>query len=230
MQARSVLALAASAALAPAAFGQFTNFDSYAEGFYGPSSTFDGISVYDVNNVNGFFPDGEAFTPDDVGTEVIIERSTLIYNDFPDWISPFNTLTFGSAFVPGDNLSLGALATATFSTGTLSSAASFNLIYLDEWVWDGIVVHLDALNRGDVVSSQSFTIVGQPKGERDIVDTKLMEISGVEFDAFRIYATLGSDYTTFRALIDDVSFTPVPAPGLAAALVGLPLLARRRRA
>lgn len=231
MQTRSALALIAAAAAAPAAFGQSTNFDSHAEGFYGSAATFDGISVFDVNNVSGVNPDGQPFTPDDIGTEVIIERSTAIYNDFPDWISPHNTLTFGSAFIPGDNLSLGALATASLSTGALSSAASFDLIYLNEWVWDGIEVHLEALNRDEVVHAQSFTIVGRPKGDREIATATSLAVSGVEFDTLRIFATLGSDNTTFRALLDDVSFTPVPAPGAAAAaLLGLPLLTRRRRA
>jgi hypothetical protein len=200
-----IAAVLASAAIVPTVAAQSTNFDSFNEGFYGKSFTFDGVSVFDVNNVSGVNPDGQPFTPDDIGTEVIIENSTFLINDYPEAGSLPNMLTFGSAYVVGPNLSLGALATASFSTGGEASIASFTLTYYDEYVWDGIEVTLDALLDGEIVSTQSFTIVGKPPEEREIIDVKEMSVEGVTFDTLRIHASLNGNNTTFRAMVDDLS-------------------------
>jgi hypothetical protein len=199
------LVVVAGLALAPMAAADFTNFDSFEEGFYGKSYEFDGITVFDVNNVNGVNPDGQPFTPDDIGTEVIIEDSTYLLNDYPEAGSLPNMLTFGSAYVNGPNLSLGALATASFTTGQTATSASFILTYYDEWVWDGIEVTLDALLNGQVVSTQSFNIVGKEEGDREIIDVKPMSVAGVTFDTLRIHASLNGTNTTFRAMVDNLA-------------------------
>ncbi len=202
--AAAIATLAASAGIASA---QSSNFDSFAEGFYGQTFTFDGITFSDTNNLNGVNPDGQAFTPADIGTELIIEDSTYIYNDFPTVISPFNTLTFGRAYVNGPNLSLGALCTVTFTAGVDVSEASFDLIYLDELVWEGILVTLEAFDDGQVVATESFVITSHNPGDRrDIVDWRRWTMSGVTFDTLRLSATLNGTPTTFRALLDDVEF------------------------
>lgn len=198
-------------ALAPIAAADFTNFDSFEEGFYGKSFVFDGIKVFDVNNVDGVNPDGQPFTPDEVGTEVIIENSTYLLNDYPEAGSLPNMLTFGKAYVNGPNLSLGALATASFTTGASANSASFTLTYYDEAVWDGIEVILDATLGGKVVSTQSFKIVGKDPGDKEIIDVKDLSVDGVTFDTLRIHASLNGNNTTFRAMIDNL--TIVPAPG-----------------
>jgi hypothetical protein len=199
-------AVIAAAALIPSAAAQSTNFDSFEEGFYGQSFAFDGITVFDVNNVSGVNPDGQPFDPEDIGTEVIIEDSTFLLNDYPEAGSLPNMLTFGSAYVNGPNLSLGALATASFTTGVQATSASFTLTYYDEYVWDGIEVTLDALLGGEIVSTQSFTIVGKEEGEREIIDVKPMAVSGITFDTLRIHASLNGQNTTFRAMVDDMAF------------------------
>lgn len=204
------------------------NFDSYKEGFYGPDFTFGSVNFFNTNNLNGVNPDGNPFTPDDIGTDLIIENSEYAYNDFPDVISPLNTLTFGRAYVPGPNLSLGALCTVSMGTGSAATRGEFDVIYYDEPVWEGILVTLEATRFGNLVASTSFTITPHDPGGRNIVDTRHLVIDGVEFDTLRFHATLGGVPTTFRALVDNVAIVP-SAPSLAGLVLGGLVMGRRRR-
>lgn len=226
MHSRNVSALIVAAGLAAGAQAQFADFDGETEGFLGTSYTSGGILFSDANNVNGFFPDGEPFTPDDLGTDFIIEQSTVVWNDFPDYVSFPNTLTFGRAFIPGDNVTIGPLATASMSANGTFTSGELDLIFYENGPWGGITVTLEAMLGGNVVDSTSFVVADN--GGRDNPAAMHMMVSAPAFDSMRIYSTLNGDYTTIRGLLDNVSF--VPAPG-AAALFGLAGLAswRRRR-
>ena len=100
----------------------FSDYEDLTEGFYGSSLTHNGVTYRDINNVTGFFPDGAPMGPDDLGTEVIVENAGLFYNDFPAYGSPVNSLTFGGAFVGGENLSIGALASVWMDLDTVGNA------------------------------------------------------------------------------------------------------------
>ena len=208
------------------AHAQFANFDSDTEDFKGEVFTSGGITFFDANNVSGFYPDGEAFDPEDNGTDLIVENATFAANDFPEFLSQKNALTFGRAFIPGDNVSLGALATVSMTTGAVVSGVTFDMVYYENGPWGGIEVILEALSGGDVVASNSFIVAGTDPDARDNPAGVHMAIGGVDFDTVRLSARLNGEYTTIRALVDNVSF--VPAPG-AVALLGLAGLATRRR-
>ncbi len=219
-----VSALAAAPALASSA--QFANFDAETEGFKGESFLSSGITFFDANNVSGFYPDGQPFNPEDNGTDLIVENALFAANDFPDFLSAKNALTFGRAFIPGDNVSLGALATASMTTGAAVSGVDFDMVYYENGPWGGIEVILEALSGGSVVGSTSFIVAGSDPDGRDNPAGIHMSLSGFEFDTARISARLNGEYTTIRALIDNVSF--VPAPG-ALAMLGLAGIGLRRR-
>ena len=222
---KAILMAVLAGAAAPA-FAQFADFDLDDEGFYGDSYSYGGIDFFDCNNVNGFYPDGQPFTPEELGTQFIIERAIVVYNDFPDYVSSPNMLNFGKAFVNGDSVTLGPIATFSMSAGAAYSHGSLDLVYYENGPWGGIEVTLEALARGAVVGSTSFTV--SDLGGRDNPTATNMMISGVEFDTMRLYATLGGEYTTLRGLVDNVNF--VPAPGvLTVAGLGLAGLTRRRR-
>src|SRR5262245_29309550 len=90
-----------------------SNYDDLAEDFYGESFTYNSVTYRTVNDQPGVFPDGGTFDASGVnglGNTVVVENATLLYNDFPGWGSPTNALTFGSSYINGDNLSLGALS------------------------------------------------------------------------------------------------------------------------
>jgi MYXO-CTERM domain-containing protein len=207
----------------------FSTYEDLGEGFKGQTFTYDAVTYRDVNNVSGFYPDGMPFGPNDNGNEVIVERAVPFYNDFPTYGSPFNSLTFGSAFVPGDNLTIGALASVWMDLPSLSNGASFDLGYYENGPWGGIRYTLDALRNGQVVATDSFIISNL--GGRDNPTFDTMSISGVEFDQLHLYGWLNDAYTAPRGMIDDLSITAVPEPGALglAALAGM-LLIRRRRA
>jgi hypothetical protein len=98
---------------ASAAFGATVHtYEDLAEGAYGETLSHNGVTYHDINQVSGVFPDGSTFTPDDLQHESIVEQATLFYNDFPGYGSPVNALTFGWVYIPGDNLSIGPLASA----------------------------------------------------------------------------------------------------------------------
>ncbi|HZW08863.1 MAG TPA: PEP-CTERM sorting domain-containing protein [Phycisphaerales bacterium] len=213
---------------AGAASAQFADFDAETEGFLGETYTTGGITFFDANNVSGFYPDGTPFGADELGSELIIEQSTVVWNDFPDFVSLPNTLTFGTAFIPGDNVTIGPLATASMSAAGSFTSGALDLIYYENGPWGGITVTLDALLNGQVVGSTSFVVAGDDPNGRDNPAAVHLAVDAPAFDSMRIYATLNGEYTTIRGLLDNVAM--VPAPGaLAVAGVGLLAGARRRR-
>lgn len=224
---RTIAFAALVGAAATPALAQFADFDNETEGFLGISYNTGGINFYEANNVNGFYPDGTPFDPAELGTDLIIERSGVVWNDFPGFVSFPNTLTFGKAFIPGDNVTIGPLATLSMSATGSFTAGSLDIIYYENGPWGGIEVTLEALNRGSVVGSSSFFVADG--GGRDNPAAMHMSVAAPSFDTMRLTATLNGDYTTVRALVDNVGF--VPAPGvLSVAGLGLLAAARRRRA
>ncbi|MBX3118564.1 MAG: PEP-CTERM sorting domain-containing protein [Fimbriimonadaceae bacterium] len=206
------------------------NFESLSEGFLGTTWSSDGITYRDVNNVSGGFPDGNTFGPGDLGDQLIIEDATLFFNDFPGYGSPNNVLTFGSAFVPGGNLSIGALASVFIDVAFPADSASLDIAFYENGPWGGMVYHLDALLGGNVVSSDSFTI--SDLGGRDNATWTTMSVSGASFDTLQLYATWNGEYTAPRGMIDNVTVnSPVPEPASMAVLgIGALALIRKRRA
>ena len=206
----------------------FHTYEDLAEGFKGQTFNYTGVTYRDVNRVNGFYPDGMPFNDTDNGNEVIVERATLFYNDFPAYGSPVNSLTFGSSFVPGDNLSIGALASVWMDLAQVGNSASLDIGFYENGPWGGIQYKLDALRNGAVVGTTSFTISNL--GGRDNPTFRTMSLSGVEFDQLHLYGWLNNAYTAPRGMIDDLSITSVPEP---ASLVSLGIVAlagfRRQR-
>ena len=205
----------------------FSNYEDLTEGFKGQTFPHNGVVYRDVNNVSGFYPDGVPFGPNDNGNEVIVERATPFYTDFPAYGSPVNSLTFGSAFVPGDNLTIGALASVWMDV-SLSNAASFDIGYYENGPWGGVQYRLEAVRNGQVVGSDSFVIDGSNPG-RDNPTFDSLSISGVEFDQLHLYGWLNGNYTAPRGMIDDLSLTAVPEPTVVGMLGLASLLGLRRR-
>ncbi len=227
-------AMMLSAMLAAPAMAQISvsHYDDLAEGFYGQEFWYNGVTYKDVNNVPGMWPGGDTFEPGDgiegLGNRIIVERATFLFEDFPDFGSPHNVLTFGSAFVPGDNLTLGAISTVTMALDNPADFASLEIVYYENGVWGGISYHLDAILNGEVVASDSFAL-GTAEG-RDSIGFSTMSVDGAVFDTLRLYARYGDHYSGPRGMIDNLTINTIPAPG-AFALLGLGGLAgvRRRR-
>ena len=135
-----------------------SNYDDLIEGSLGTSIVYNGVSYHDVNGIGGVFPDGSTFTPEDVGDQLIIEDATDFYDVHPDYGSAPNSLTFGSAYIPGPNLTIGALVRVTMDLDQPASAASVDIGYYENGPWGGIEIHLDALDAGTVVASDVITI------------------------------------------------------------------------
>jgi hypothetical protein len=212
---KSATHLAALAAIITAgavstASAALSTYEDLSEGFLGATFTHDGVTYRDVNNVSGFYPDGNPFGPTDNGDQNIIERATLFYNDFPTYGSPVNSMTFGNAFVDGDNLSIGALASVWMDVPAHGSAASFDLAYYENGPWGNIQYKLDAVRNGQVVASDVFTIANG--GGRDNPTFRHMSVSGVEFDSLHLYGWLNGNYTVPRGMIDDLTIAAVPEP------------------
>lgn len=231
---KTIATTAAIGALASLAQGQIsiTTYDDLGEGFYGQTLHHNGVTYSEVNNVFGVFPDGNTFEPgggiNGLGDEIIVENATLLYNDFPGFGSGPNGLTFGSAFVPGDNLSLGAISTVTMTLDQVADFASVELAYFENGPWGGIVYHLDAYMGDALVGADEFTIADG--GGRDNIAFSTLSVDGAQFDSLQFYATFGDDFTGPRVLLDNLTLNTVPAPS-AMALLGLGALgvARRRR-
>jgi hypothetical protein len=182
-----------------------SNYDDLAEGFYGPTFEYNGVTYRDVNGVPGAFPSGETFEADYPGENLIIENATFLYNDFPEWGSAPNALTFGNAFIPGDNLSIGGFSRASMDFDQVMSSVSMDMVFYENGPWGGIVFHLDGLRDGEVVAGTTYTIADG--GGRDNPATTTLSITG-EFDSVNIYATWGKEYSAPRLMIDDLTLTP----------------------
>lgn len=218
----AVLGLGGSAALADV----FDTYEDLAEGFYGASMSRLGVTYRDVNTVSGFFPDGAPFDEDDLGNQLIVENAAVFYNDFPSYGSPVNSLTFGSAYVPGDNLSIGALASVWMDLDELSNAASLDIGFYENGPWGGIEYRLEAVLGGQVVASDSLVI--SDLGGRDNPTWATLSVAGAEFDSLHLYGWLNGSYTAPRGIIDDLNVTAVPEPA-SAMMLGLAALALWRR-
>lgn len=218
-----VVAASSSAALA----GGFTSFDSLAEGFVGPTFSDGGITFFDLNNNSGINPDGSNFGPGDYGTDFIIENATFAVNDFPGFLSGPNALSFGSAFVPGDNLSINILSTFSMTTGQVENSADLDLVYYENGPWGGIELHLRALLNGSIVGED--VIVISDLGGRDNPTGAHMSISGVDFDTLVFTAEFANGTATaFAGIFDNVNIVPAPGGAVLLALGGLTLSRRRR--
>jgi len=222
---RALIAGVAVAALGGIAAADVTNFDADSEGFKGASFTSGGITFFGVNSVAGLNPDGSNFLPGEYGTDLIVERALTLFNDFPGVVSSPNVLGFGSAFVPGDNLSINIFSTVSMTNGQVQDSASLDLLYFENGPWGSIEIHFDALLGGSVVASDGLTV--SDLGGRDNVTSVHLSIDGVDFDELRLYAQFGDGTNTVIAgVIDNVSITPTPAT---AALLALGALAGARR-
>lgn len=209
-----------------------STYDDLAEDHYGNSFHYNGVTYYDVNNVDGVFPSGDTFEAGDgingLGTTVIVENATLLYNDFPTWGSANNALTFGTSYVVGDNVSLGALSTVSMALDNNADFASVEIAYYENGPWGGIQYHLEAYLGGALVDADSFAI--SDFGGRDNIAFNSLSVSGGEFDSLRLFATYGSEYSGPRALLDNLTLNTVPAPGSVAVLLGAGgFIGRRRR-
>jgi len=216
-------------ALAPGlASANLVTYEDLTEGFLGSTFTHQGVTYRDVNNVSGFYADGSPFSAGEPGTNSIIENATLFYNDFPSYGSPINSMTFGSAFVTGDNLSIGALASVFMDFSTQVNSASLDLAYYENGPWGTIEYRLDALLNGQVVASDNFFIADG--GGRDNAAIATMSVNGATFDSLHLYAIKNGGYTVPRGMIDNLNYAPVPEPATVVALgLGAAALAARRR-
>lgn len=207
----------------------FHDYENLDEGFLGETFTQDGLTYRDVNSVAGFYADGSPFTDTELGRNLAIEDATLFYNDFPGYGSADKTLTFGDVFVPGDNLSIGVLASAWIDISQTSNAASFDLAFYENGPWGGVEFHLDALMNGSVVASDFFTIADG--GGRDNATFSSLSVSGADFNSLHFYATKNGEYSAPRAMIDNLSvqYSPVPEPATMSILALGAIGALRRR-
>jgi hypothetical protein len=211
------------------AFGDvFSDYEDLAEGNYGLELTHQGVTYRDVNLVSGQWPNGDTFdVPEDFERNVIIEDSTYFYDDFPDYGSRVNTLTFGMGYIEGPNLSLGPLASVWMDLDELSNAASLDLGFYENGPWGGIEYHLEGLLNDAVVASDSFAI--SDLGGRDNPTWATMSLSGAQFDQLHLYAWYNGTYSMPRGIIDDLMITAVPEPATLGLLVLAGLMALRRR-
>ena len=208
----------------------FHDYENLSEGFLGTTYSQDGLVYRDVNNVTGVDLDGSPFGPGDLGDQLVLENATFFYNDFPTYGSPINALTFGNAFVVGDNLSIGALSSVFMDYASLGIAASLDLAFYENGPWGGVEYRLEALRNGNVVASDSFLIADG--GGRDNATFRTMSVSGAEFDSLHLFAIKNGEFTNPRGMIDNLSITsaPVPEPGTLAVLgIGALAFLRRRK-
>jgi hypothetical protein len=137
--------------------------------------------------VDAVFPDGSTVTAAELGQQFIIERAVPLFDGFPGYGSPNNALTFGSAYIVGDNLSIGALAETWMDLDAPGSAASFDIAYYESGPWGGIEFRLEAFSNGVVVDADSFTLADG--GGRDNPAWRSMSVSATSFDSLHLYAT-----------------------------------------
>ncbi len=225
----SAAAAAALAIAVPASADVFSDYEDLAEGFHGETLVHNGVTYRDINRVSGSFPDGDTFGENDLGSTIMVERAVPLYDDFPDFGSPVNGLTFGSAYIPGDNLSIGALGSVWMDLDELSNAASVEIAHYENGPWIGIEFRLDALRNGVVVNSTSYAIGGTDPSDRDSPAVAMLSLAGAEFDQLHLYGWFNDGYSGPRGLIDNLTITAVPEPASLGALAAGGLLALRRR-
>jgi hypothetical protein len=198
--------LVISAAIGSSALAQTVviDYEGLTEGLQGDPWNHMGLTYSELNNVSGVFPNGDTFDPSPED-EFIIENAGLFYGDFPSYGSPVNALTFGIAFVPGENLTIGPLSTVTIDLNGPASAAALDLAYYENGPWGGIEFHLDAELNGQVVGSDSFII--SDLGGRDNPAIATLSVSAPVFSRLHLYATFGDKYSLPRAMIDDLTLT-----------------------
>lgn len=223
-----MIVVLAGACAASSAGSVVSTYDDVAEGFQGDSWTYNGVTYSNVNNQSGVYADGSPFVAGDNGDQLIVEDATVLYNDFPGWGSANKGLTFGTSFIPGSNLTIGALVTVDMDLGGVANTASLDITYYENGPWIGIEYHLDAYRNGSLVGGDMFTIAGDDPNGRDNIAFNTLGFNGGEFDTLVLYATLNGEFTAPRGMIDDLTIGYVPAPG-ALALLGLGGLATRRR-
>lgn len=199
LAAASVISTGVTAALAQPVV---LDFEDQVEGTLGDPWSYQGLTFHDLNMVSGRFPDGSTFDPEPTD-ECICEDATAWYNSFPGWGSADKLLTFGNAYIPGDNLSLGRLSNVMIDMEALADSVSVDVGYYENGPWGGIVVHLDVLRNGQVVGSDSFEIADG--GGRDNGAIAALAVSGVEFDQMNMYATYGNEYSLPRIILDDLT-------------------------
>lgn len=190
----------------PPPSSSISNYDDLEESFLGTADDYNGVSYHDVNGIGGVFPDGSTFTPADVGDQLIIENATDFYTVHPEWGSAPNTMTFGSSFVTGPNLSIGALVQVTMDLDVPASAASVDIGYYENGPWGRIVIHLDALDAGEVVASDTLSIMDL--GGRDNDAIAVLSVAADSFDSLKLYATYDDQPSAPRVMIDDLTLTP----------------------
>lgn len=180
------------------------DYEDLTEGTQGDPLTHMGVTYHDLNNVSGVFPDGTTFDPQP-GDEFIVENAGLLYGDFPGYGSPVNALTFGIAYIPGENLTIGPLSTVTMDLDLPAVEASLDIAYYENGPWGRIEFHLDALDQGQVVAGDSFVI--SDLGGRDNPAVATLSVAASSFTQLHLYATYGDDYSMPRAMIDDLTLT-----------------------
>ncbi len=204
------------------------DFEDLSEGMLGNPFTYQGVTYRDLNTVDGFYADGVPFFASEFENhEFIIEDATYFYDEFAEYGSPANSLTFGIAYIPGPNLSIGGLASVWMDLDEMGTAVSFDIGYYENGVWGGIEYILEAYNGDELVGSDSFTI--SDLGGKDNSTFSTMSLGGVEFDSLHLYAWKDGAYTMPRGMIDDFSITTVPGPGALALFAAAGLIVRRRR-
>jgi hypothetical protein len=186
---------------------RISNYDDLTEGSLDTSMLYNGISYHDVNGIGGVFPNGDTFTPADVGDQLIIEDATDFYGVHPDYGSSPNSLTFGSAYIPGPNLTIGALVRVMMDLDQPASDASVDIGFYENGPWGGIEIHLDALDAGTVVASDVITIANGGGRDDDTVAT--LSVSAATFDSLKLYATYGDQPSAPRVMMDDLALMPV---------------------
>ncbi len=192
-----------------------SHYDDFAEGFLGESFYYNGVTYRDLNNQPGVFPNGDTFIADDMGSDFIIENAQYFHDDFPGWGSPDNVLTFGRAFVPGPNLSIGVIVEMWMDLDDPASEASMAMGFYENGPWGGISYHLDAYLDGVVVASDSYTI--SDLGGRDNPAIASMSVAAAAFDTLHLYAQYNGQFSAPRLIMDDLTITaagPTCAPDL----------------
>lgn len=196
--------------------GALSNYDDLAEGGMGTRFKHNGVTYREVNEVHGYWPgpEHEPFMPGSwldggLGNEFLIEDSSYLLNDFPNFASAPNMMTFGAGdwIIAGGNLNIGPLASAWLDLDEVANAASMQLAYYENGPWGGISIHLDAYKDGVKVGGTQLSITSTDPSGRDNVTTNSLSVAGVEFDSLHLYSQLDGEYTAPRVMVDDLRLT-----------------------